>query len=292
MSNIINLKYCIIISARNEEKFIGQTLQSIVDQTFLPSEVIVVDDNSTDNTTEIVNEFSLKFPYIQLICSGNQENKHEPGSKIIEAFYKGFDKLKSDWDVVTKLDADVILPINYFEKIISAFQINPKIGIAGGLVYIQKNGEWIYEKISNKKHIRGAIKSYSRECFYKMNGIKKSIGWDTVDELLAQFYGFEIEIISDLHVKLLKPTGNDYKSIHGEKTGEGFYKMDYGWAISFIAALKAAWKAGNPFLFVSVSKGYWKAALRNESKIVSDPEGAFIRRYRWTKILKRFLNPR
>lgn len=290
MSNIINFKYCIVIPARNEEKFIGQTLQSIVEQSFLPSEVIVVDDNSTDKTAEIVNEFSQKFPFIQLIHSGNQENKHEPGSKIIEAFYKGFDELKSDWDVITKLDADVILPKNYFEKIIHAFQINPKIGIAGGLVYIHKNDEWIYEKISNKKHIRGAIKSYSKSCFTKMGGIKKSIGWDTVDELLAQFYGFEIAVFSDLEVKLLKPTGNDYKKIHGKKTGSGFYKMDYGWAISWIAALKAAWNSKNPNLFFSISKGYFNSALSHDSKIVTKEEGKFIRAYRWRNILNRFVN--
>lgn len=290
MPNEIKLKYCIIIPARNEEKFIGQTLQSIVEQTFLPSELIVVNDNSTDKTAEIVDEFSLKFPFIKIIHSENQENKHEPGTKIIEAFYKGFDQLKTDWDVVTKLDADVILPNNYFEKIIHAFQINPKIGIAGGLVFIHKNEEWIYEKISNKKHIRGAIKSYSKSCFTKMGGIKKSIGWDTVDELLAQFYGFEIAVFSDLEVKLLKPTGNDYKKIHGQKTGSGFYKMDYGWAISLIAALKASLNAKNFNLFFAISKGYWNSALNNDFKIVTKPEGKFIRAYRWKKILNRFVN--
>ncbi len=292
MRNEIKLKYSIVIPAKNEEKFIGQTLESIVNQTYLPWELTVVDDHSTDRTAQIVQEFADRFPFIKIIHSGNHQPSHEPGSKIIEAFYKGFHTLQPDWDAVSKLDADVILPPNYFEKIMNALQTNPQIGMAGGLVYIQKEGAWVYENISDKKHIRGAIKTYSRPCFEKMGGLRKSIGWDTVDELLARFYGFEIAVFPDLEVKLLKPTGNDYKSIHGEKTGEGFYKMDYGWAISFIAALKAAWNAGKPFLFVSVSKGYWKAALRNESKIVSGPEGAFIRRYRWTKILKRFLNPR
>lgn len=290
MQSEFDLKYCIIIPARNEEKFIGKTLQSITEQTYLPAEAIVVNDNSTDKTADIVQEFSANFPFIRLIDSGNQKNKHEPGSKIIEAFYKGFEQLSTDWDMVTKLDADVVLPKNYFEKIIHAFQMNPKIGIAGGLVYINKDGKWMYENISNKKHIRGAIKSYSRICFEKMGGIKKSIGWDTADELLAQFYGFEIAVFSDLEVKLLKPTGTDYKKVHGEKTGQGFYKMDYGWAISFIAAFKASWNAQNPFLFFSVSKGYWKSFLNNENKIVTAEEGKFIRNYRWKKILNRCLN--
>lgn len=284
------LKYSVIIPARNEEKFIAKTLQAVVEQTYLPLELIVVDDHSTDRTAEIVNTFAAKYPFIKLIHSENNEDKHEPGAKIIEAFYKGFKKLKPGWEVITKLDADVILPENYFEKIIHAFQIDPKIGIAGGLIFINKNGEWVYEKISNKKHIRGAIKSYSKECFMQMGGIKKSIGWDTVDELLAHYYGYEIAVFSDLHVKLLKPTGNDYKKIHGIKTGSGFYKMDYGWGISFIAALKAAWNAKNPNLFFSITKGYWASVLNNDSKIVTKKEGKFIRAYRWKNILNRFVN--
>lgn len=290
MQNENRLNYAIIIPAHNEEKFIGKNLNSIVNQTYLPQEVIVVNDNSTDETPKIIEEFAANYSFIKTLNSGTKSTSHEPGSKIVNAFYKGFEQLNSNWNVIVKLDADVVLPENYFEKIINAFQENPKIGIAGGLAYIEKDNEWIYEKIGNKKQVRGPFKSYSRACFEKIGGLKKSVGWDTVDELLAQFYGFEIEVISDLKVKLLKPTGNDYKQIHGKKTGQGFYKMDYGWVISFIAALKASWNAKNLYLFFSISKGYWNSSLNNDSKIVTKAEGEFIRAYRWKKILNRFVN--
>ena len=48
------MKYYIIIPAYNEETFISLTLQSIVEQTVLPSKVVVVNDGSKDKTEEIV----------------------------------------------------------------------------------------------------------------------------------------------------------------------------------------------------------------------------------------------
>jgi glycosyltransferase involved in cell wall biosynthesis len=290
MRNGNKVKYTIVIPARNEEKFIGKVLESIVNQTFLPREVVIVNDNSTDKTEFLIQEFAEKYSFIKLINSENKTNHHLPGSKIIEAFYKGFNQVNSDWDFICKLDADVILPENYFQVLLNRMTENPKIGLAGGLVYINKNGNWIFENYNNKKHIRGAIKTYSKACFQKIDGLKKSMGWDTVDELLAEFHGFEIAVYDDLIVKLLKPTGVDYKQIRYGQFGKSYHLMDYGIPISIIAAAKASWKAKNVFSFFSIMRGYFKSVLNGDSKIVTKDEGKFIRRFRWAGILNRFLN--
>ena len=283
-----SLKYSVIIPVHNEEKHIGKALNSLVNQSVLPEEVIVVNDNSTDRTQEILWEFQRKFSFIQVISSNSTSTEHQPGAKIVSAFYKGFDQLKPEWDIVSKLDADVILPSNYFEEIIEAFASNSTIGIAGGLAMIEENGKWVYEKIGNKKQVRGPFKSYSKACFEKIGGLKKSIGWDTVDELLARYYGFEVCVLPNLIVKLQKPTGKEYKEIHGLKTGQAFYRMDYGLLISLIAALKASFKKKSPALFFDISKAYLKSVSNSDSKIVTKEEGKFIRKYRWEQIFKRF----
>lgn len=284
------LKYSIILPVHNEEKYIGKALNSLVNQSYLPQELIVVNDNSTDGTQEILSNFQNEYSFIHVISSHSKSTEHQPGAKIISAFYKGFDSLKSDWDVVVKLDADVILPEDYFEKVIETFASNSRIGIAGGLAMIEENGKWVYEKIGNKKQVRGPFKSYSKECFEKIGGLKKSIGWDTVDELLARYYGFEICVLQKLEVKLQKPTGKDYKKIHGLKTGQAFYRMDYGFLISLIAALKASFKKKSPTLFFDISKAYIQSVSNSDFKIVTKEEGKFIRNYRWKQIFKRFSN--
>lgn len=55
---MINHDYSVIMPIKNAEKYITQTLDSIFSQTILPKEIIVVDDNSTDRTFEIVQSYS------------------------------------------------------------------------------------------------------------------------------------------------------------------------------------------------------------------------------------------
>ncbi len=61
------MNICIIIPAYNEENYLAYTLQSLVSQTHQIKEIIVVNDNSTDNTQSIIDSFLEKYPYIQSI---------------------------------------------------------------------------------------------------------------------------------------------------------------------------------------------------------------------------------
>ena len=146
------MNYYIVIPAHNEEAFIALTLQSLVEQTVLPAKVVVVDDNSTDTTSTIVREFASQHSFIHLIQK-TSEAIHLPGSKVIQAFHKGYETLDADYDIIVKLDADLILPENYFETILTIFKSDPKIGMAGGFAYIEKNGEWVLENLTYKHHI-------------------------------------------------------------------------------------------------------------------------------------------
>ena len=161
------MKYYIVIPSYNEEAFIALTLQSLISQTILPSKIVVVNDNSTDNTAEIVLNFAKENPYITLVNKAS-ENIHLPGSKVIQAFQKGFETLDENYDIIVKLDADLIFPAIYFETIIKHFQSDSKIGMAGGFCYIKKNGDWILENLTDKDHIRGALKAYRKETFHQI----------------------------------------------------------------------------------------------------------------------------
>ena len=114
------MKYYIVIPAHNEEAFIALTLQSLVSQTLLPKKVVIVNDNSTDSTAEIVLAFAKDNPFITLV-EKKSSAIHLPGSKVIQAFQTGFETLDEEYDVIVKLDADLIFPNNYFETITKHF---------------------------------------------------------------------------------------------------------------------------------------------------------------------------
>ena len=282
------MNYLIIIPAYNEEKYIASTLQSLVEQTILPLKIIVVNDNSADKTAEIVLAFAKKYSFIQLI-NKLSDAVHLPGSKVINAFNEGLKHIDNDYDLIAKLDADLILPDNYFEKIISHFHSDDKIGMAGGFCYIEKNGIWILENLTDKDHIRGALKTYRKECFIKIGGLKPQMGWDTADELLCKFYGWKVKTDETLKVKHLKPTGANYDKAARYKQGVAFYSLGYGFWITAIASLKLAIIKKKPLLFIDYIKGYWKAKLSKKPLLVTSEEAIFIRKYRWEKIKEKFV---
>ena len=277
------MKYYIVIPAYNEEAFIALTLQSLVSQTLLPKKVVVVNDNSTDKTSEIVLAFAKENPFITLV-NKTSEAIHLPGSKVIQAFHKGLETLDNNYDVIVKLDADLILPNNYFESISSTFEKDAEVAMVGGFAYIEKNGDWILENLTDKDHIRGAFKAYRKTFFEQMGNLKPAMGWDTVDELLAKFYGWKVITDSSLIVKHLKQTGANYNKSARYKQGEAFYTLGYGFFITAIASAKLAMMKKKPLLFLDYVLGFWKAKMANKPLLVTEEQAKFIRKYRFQKM--------
>ncbi|MDO6602898.1 glycosyltransferase [Arenibacter palladensis] len=278
------MKYYIIIPAHNEGQYLTDALQSVVIQTLPPKRVVVVNDNSSDNTEQIIDSFTAKYSYISKI-NAQSSTAHLPGSKVVNAFNKGLEQLDEDYDFIVKLDADIILPDSYFEKVAKIFSKDVKIGIAGGFAYEQdKNGDWKLNHPMDKDHVRGAFKAYSKRCFKAIGGLKTAMGWDTVDELLAQYNGFNIYTDSDLQVKHLRPLGNAYNKKAKLLQGKAMFTMRYGFLITFIASIKMALKQKKPRAFLDNLQGYFLASKEKTDFLVSPVEGKFIRQLRWRKI--------
>jgi glycosyltransferase involved in cell wall biosynthesis len=277
------MKYYVIIPAHNEEAFMGVTLDSLAAQTIRPAKAVVVNDNSTDRTGEIVSQYAAQYPWISLV-NKDSAAVHLPGSKVIQAFNAGYATIDEDYDIIVKLDADLILPPDYFETVLNAFKADDTVGMAGGFAYIEKNGEWILENLTDKDHIRGAFKAYRKALFAQMGGLLTAMGWDTADELIAKFYNWKVVTIESLKVKHLKPTGANYNKTARYKQGEAFYSLGYGFVITAIAGAKLAMRKGKPLLFVDYIKGFLQAKNEKKPMLVTPEQAKFIRAYRWEKM--------
>ncbi|WP_417290243.1 glycosyltransferase family 2 protein [Corallibacter sp.] len=280
------MNFYIVIPAHNEADSILLTLESLANQTLLPKKVVVVNDNSTDETQNIVSNFRKNHTWVSLI-NVKSSNKHLPGSKIINAFYKGYESLDCNYDVICKFDADLIFPENYLERLAFHYNNNPKLGMVAGFCYIEKNDQWVLENLTRKDHIRGALKAYRKACFQDIGKLKTSMGWDTIDELLAKYHNWDIQTDESLHVKHLKPTGISYNKAAKHLQGEAMYKMRYGFTITLISALKLAYKKKSFSLFKDYIAGFFKAKRNKTDYLVSEEEGKFIRRLRWKGMLNK-----
>lgn len=279
------MKFLIIIPAHNEEKYISRCLESLKNQTFENFKCIVVNDGSTDNTEKISKEFQsldIRFNVLNL-----GESKHQPGAKVVRTFNRGLETQNLDeFDVICKFDADIIFPPNYLEEISKIYQNHSKVGMVSGLVYIEKNGKWEFENLSSTEHIRGPIKSYRKECFQKMGGLRECLGWDNIDVMLAQMYGYKTQTIKNLWVKHLRPTAYKYRSQKAEKLGEYFYNIGLSFSLAIISSLKSSFKNKSAIEFFVTMKSF---LVQNQYRKLSSEEIEFIRKWRWKQIFKKFI---
>lgn len=280
------MRYYVVIPAHNEEATLGITLQSLLNQTLPADTIIVVDDNSTDGTSSIIDSFSGAHKDLRKIRRVSQA-AHVPGGKVVQAFNSGLASLDDDFDFIVKLDADLVLPPDYFKTIADHFTSHPRCGIAGGFAYERSSGDnWELNHPMHSDHVRGGFKAYTKECFKAIGGLKAAIGWDTVDELLARYHEYEVHTIPELKVLHLRPLGTSYRPGSAALQGEAFYRMRYGLVISLLASLKMAWKQKDIRVMVANHKGYWNAVRKKLPRIVTAREGKFIRTYRWKRIIR------
>ncbi|CEN34928.1 glycosyltransferase [Capnocytophaga cynodegmi] len=278
------MNFGIVIPAHNEGDFIEKTLESLFKQTKVPSQIIVVDDCSTDSTPQILEKIKLKNPSL-VILRREEGTTHLPGSKVVQAFNSGLPFLKDDIDVICKFDADLVFPPDYLDILEKHFTENQKIGMCGGFCYVERNGDWVLESLTDKDHLRGALKAYRKACFSDIGGLKTAMGWDTVDELLARFYGWEVKTDEVLKVKHLRPTGAGYNLNARFLQGSVFYRLRYGFSLSVLASAKLAFKKKKWSLFKDYLRGYFKAKREKQEFLVTPEQGKWIRHYRWNKIL-------
>ena len=95
----------------------AQTLDSLLGQTLPAYRIVVVDDNSTDSTAEILATYCQRYPSVRTLYRSSSEQRL-PGAKIVQAFNAGLEFLE-EVDIICKFDADLIFPPQYLETLFS-----------------------------------------------------------------------------------------------------------------------------------------------------------------------------
>jgi len=202
-----HIRYVIITPVRDEEAYVHKTLESVASQTILPIEWIIVNDGSTDRTGEIADQQARKNPWIKVIHTKNRGFR-QAGTGVIDAFYEGYRTIsQKDWEFVVKLDGDLSFQPDYFEESFRQFAKNARLGIGGGMIYNLVKGELQWER-HPMFHVRGATKIYRRECWNDIGGLMKAPGWDTLDEVKANMFGWQTQSFLGLRVVHHRFTGS------------------------------------------------------------------------------------
>lgn len=140
----------------------------------------------------------------------------------INAFYRGYREIvDSDWDIIGKLDGDLSFEEDYFEKCMASFAENPRLNIEGGNIFNVILVKPVPEP-HPRFHVRGAVKLYRRACWEQIGRLTPSPGWDTLDEVKAQFHGWDTYTFSDVPVMHHRVTGDRCSGWRAEKRNQGW----------------------------------------------------------------------
>ena len=161
--------YVLITPARNEEHYIGRTIRAVVSQSKRPKRWVIVNDNSTDGTADIVKEYIHGHRFISLI-SAHKKGQRNFASKVF-SFLDGYELLKDvDYQFIGNLDADVTFGPDYFERVLDEFSKNEKLGVAGGFVYEQREGQFVSRANNTTRSVAGAVQLFRRQCYEDIEG--------------------------------------------------------------------------------------------------------------------------
>lgn len=282
------MRFLIIIPAHNEESHLPFTMDSLQQQSCKDFKAVIVNDGSTDKTAEVISKYishDERFETVNL-----EKSLHQPGSKVVHAFKKGLETQDINaFDIICKFDSDVIFPENYLEKIEEAFRDNPDYGLVGGLLYVEKNGDWVYEGNSNKHHVRGPVKAYRKESFVQMKGVRETLGWDNIDAIILQDLGWKEVVIPELHVRLIKVKGADYTIKPAEYYGKYFYFLGLNRFLAYVASSKEAVKSKSFSFFFKIIGSYENCRSQKLELKISENERKIINRQRWEMLKKKWL---
>jgi poly-beta-1,6-N-acetyl-D-glucosamine synthase len=194
-------RFLLVTAAKNEEKYIGRTIESVAKQSLSPLEWIIIDDGSVDRTKEIVVMWQKSFPFITLIES-TEKRKRSFASKAFSINEAVSRRKMTSIDYIGVLDADITLDQDYFEKLIGTMVAFPDLGIAGGVINELRQGKWVRLDYNYRMSVAGAVQMLRFDCYQEIGGYMAldSGGIDTVAEVMARMKGWKTETFVGLNV--------------------------------------------------------------------------------------------
>lgn len=280
--------YVLITAARNEEKYIENTIKAIIAQTVLPVKWVIVSDGSTDRTDEIVMKYSARYNYIHLVHKTANTNGQVDFSSKVHAIMMGYKMLAGiEYDLIGILDGDITFNSCYYEKILNKFSENSRLGIAGGIILDQYDDHCIRRSPSNSNYVSGCIQLFRRKCYEDIGGISpiKDGGEDTIAAITAQMKGWVVEAFEELKVYHHKHS----EIIRGKlkeafRAGRMFYALGSHPLFEVLKSIKSI--TAEPYLLFAMTRmcGYLMPYFKRQRRPVTEEFIQFLRKEQLSKL--------
>jgi biofilm PGA synthesis N-glycosyltransferase PgaC len=279
MASTAAYNYVIISPVRDEEIYLERTITTVLRQTIRPRRWVIVDDGSRDQTPQMLQRYAEGHDWITVLRI-ERSGERQLGISEIQAFAAGY-KLIEDMplDFVVKLDCDVELPLDYFERLLSRFDQDEALGIASGS-YLETEGDtWIAVPMP-EYHAAGASKVMRAECFRQIGGFVPHRGWDTIDEIRADMAGWKTCHFPDIAFRHLRTEGAAAGPLETNRMhGQIYYLTGGNSLFLLLKVLHRCWH-GRPFILggLMMLVGFLWPLLSGAPRAVTDEEARSYRR--------------
>lgn len=296
--------YILITPAKNEEDNLPILAECIIDQTILPKVWVIVDDSSTDKTHEIIENLRKKYDWVYVKTrKESSEYGHLSFAASVKVGYEYAKKIckknKIDYDYVAKIDADVMLPDDYFEKLMEKFEKNSKLGVACGAPHIvKKEFQKSFKDLLDGMNTNDVVKRmwyipnefpderlYKKECLDEIGAFPITYAPDSIMHAKAKLRGWETKLVEDTECYLTRKTSSVRGLWNGFKTnGYVKYYLNYNLAVILLNVLYESTKKPHYHAF-ALLYGYCLGIIKGEDKIDDQEIRDYFRHKRLKEIL-------
>lgn len=187
--------YVVITPCKDEGKNLPNLIESMIVQTIQPIVWVIVDDGSTDDTSNIVENAVRVHDWIQSVRLDSVAR--DLGLHFARITKDGFDiadrycaEKRIRYDYVAKVDGDVTLPIDFFENLINEFEVDSKLGVASGTTKHIIGNTVQYAEMSVNEPSGGHMLIRSA-CFEECGGFPLTYATDSVIKAKARLRGWK-----------------------------------------------------------------------------------------------------
>ncbi len=281
-----HLRYVLITPARNEERFIEKTIQSVVSQTALPSKWVIVNDGSTDATASVVGRYLAQYDWMELVNLPTHRDRSFAAK--VHAFNAGFDRVKNlAYEVIGNLDSDLSFDADYCEFLLTKFEEDARLGVAG-TIFREEGYNSATDSFEGQSHVAGGCQLFRRECFEEIGGYipNRAGGIDWIAVTTARMMGWTTRSFREKWFFHYRSLGTAERSLlasmfsYGEKDyylgGHPLWEL---FRVVYRATKKPYFLGG-----IALYAGYLSAFVRRMKRPVSDKLMRFHRKEQLVKL--------
>ena len=259
-------KVGVIVPARNEEAYLGKTLEHLLNQTLKPEKIFVVDDGSIDKTAELAEKYG-----VSVIRLPTRPYNVVGMPQLAAVLNRGFEALTEmgGFEYIIVVGADHLLPETYIEDIVTRMEEDKDLVMASGKLL----GERSYSDMP-----AGSGRVYKLDFMRRIGFFPLNYGWEDYPLFKAMATGYKIRCFEEIVTWEQRPIKLSAKKLY--YLGKGMRALGYDQfyflgkcALMFLKTPKGA---------LSMLRGYISSNVQKYSDL-----GDFTRRWQNRKLLKR-----